>query len=302
MGEKMQERQNLRNAPKDIAAALVPGGKEACSLTRLRGEEDSGECDAWRAETPRGIYFLKKNKGYEREIYDACFSGEAELPVPARVAADDAYSVYEFFSGDTLCRCTRSALTLALDALLLLQTRMAESGAHAGCTPEQDSARMAARAAYLPAGAIADAYSLYLEAYRRTPCVMGHGDLLPFNVLAGNGRAVLTDWEYAGVLPYPAPLARLIAHGEEKEDSLFFMRDADRAFAARYYGERLPRCFGVSAQEYVRTLGLFVFAEYCEWVYLGKRYEQTGTERYRRYRRLAERAADSICKKSVGFS
>lgn len=40
-----------------------------------------------------------------------------------------------------------------------------------------------------------------------------HDDLLPFNVLVSEDRAVLIDWEFAGILPSPASFARLIAHG-----------------------------------------------------------------------------------------
>ena len=286
----------------DIRAAAAPLLEEAkenaslCRFTRLRQEEDADAFyGAWRVDAPGGVYFLKKNKGFEREVYDRVFAGAA-LPVPARYAADETYSLYEFFSGESLCRASRDSLTLALDALLTMQTALLSRPAAAGVTAEQELAHMAARAEWLPGGDISDAYAAYLDAYPRTPAVFGHGDLLPFNVLTGGGRAVLIDWEYAGTLPYAAPLARLIAHGENNADALFCLQDADRAYAARYYGEHLPASLGVAPREYIRTLGLFVFAEYCEWVYLGERYGDTGTPRYRRYRTLADRAAAAICK------
>lgn len=58
-------------------------------------------------------------------------------------------------------------------------------------------------------------------------------DLLPFNVIVSDDRAVLIDWEYGGILPYPSSFARLIAHGEEAEDSLFHMTREDRGLRYR---------------------------------------------------------------------
>ena len=63
------------------------------------------------------------------------------------------------------------------------------------------------------------AYEQYLQIYSDVPRTLCHDDLLPFNVLCAKERAVIIDWEYAGILPYPTSLARLIAHCEEDESA-----------------------------------------------------------------------------------
>lgn len=45
----------------------------------------------------------------------------------------------------------------------------------------------------------------------------------PSMCFCSGDRAVLIDWEYALILPYPTSLARLIAHGEEDENAFFHM-------------------------------------------------------------------------------
>ena len=83
-----------------------------------------------------------------------------------------------------------------------------------------------------------EAYASFMKIYQTTPRTLCHDDLLPFNLLIGE-RAVLIDWEYGGVLPYPTSFARLIAHGREEEGAFFCMTREDRVFAIQYYYDGL---------------------------------------------------------------
>ena len=106
---------------------------------------------------------------------------------------------------------------------------------------------------------------------------------MPFNVLCANGHATIIDWEYAAILPYPTSLARLIAHGEEEESAFFYMTQADKDYAIEYYFEHLLKENGIDYNDYRRTLDYFLLYEYCEWIMLGVKYNETGSERFQKY-------------------
>lgn len=97
------------------------------------------------------------------------------------------------------------------------------------------------------------------------------------------GAANDIDWEYAGILPYPTSLARLIAHGEEDESAFFFMTQKDKDYAIDYYYEHLLKENGIDYNAYRKTLDYFLLYEYCEWIMLGIEYNDTGSERFQKY-------------------
>ena len=105
----------------------------------------------------------------------------------------------------------------------------------------------------------------------------------PSMCFCSGDRAVLIDWEYALILPYPTSLARLLAHGEEDENAFFHVTQADKDFAIDYYFEHLLLKKGIKYPEYRRTMDYFLLYEYCEWVAIGVKYGETDTERYRMY-------------------
>ena len=91
----------------------------------------------------------------------------------------------------------------------------------------------------------------------------------PSMCFCSGDRAVLIDWEYALILPYPTSLARLIAHGEEDENAFFHMTQLDREFAIQSYFEYFIREKAIEYPEYRWTLDYFLLYEYCEWVAIG---------------------------------
>ena len=132
------------------------------------------------------------------------------------------------------------------------------------------------------------AYSGFLELYESLPRTLCHDDLLPFNVLVDGNKATIIDWEYAGILPYPTSLVRLIAHGREEEDAFFYMAEADKAFAIDYYYEHLVKSKGISYEDYRRTVDYFLLYEYCEWIMLGNKYPDEEIPRAREYLAIAK--------------
>ena len=137
-------------------------------------------------------------------------------------------------------------------------------------------------------------YQMYLDEFDRIPVTLTHDDLLPFNVLCDGNKAVLLDWNEAGILPYPTALARLIAYGEENESSLFQMKEEDKQFALQYYYDHLISKKGIPYDEYMRTMKLFLFKEYSEWIYCAHLADDFEMEYYKMYEPKARKLAREL--------
>lgn len=268
-------------------------------VTQLAHEEDGEPYRVWKLDCGGAVYLLKEAKEYEAEVYRAILP-KVGGSVPALYQTADidgkTYLLMEFVEGSDLRRCSRRGLTLALDALIYMQKATWNDGALSGCayTFEKSLKDREHRGKYLNDAGLEAAYAVFLDEYASVPRALCHDDLLPFNVLVSEDRAVLIDWEFAGILPYPASFARLIAHGEEDENAFFYMTQADREFAIQYYYDNLLKEMGIASEEWRRTLELFLLYEYCEWVFLGNKYGEVNEGYYRKYLALAKRQAEKI--------
>ena len=266
------------------------------SLERFCDQEDGTPYNVWQVDTPEGRRVLKQAKGYEHEIYKTFFS-EPVPYAPRLLAAVEhrgaEYLLLEWIPGHDLMRCSREDLISVLDSLIIMQKAWwgNTSCASAGRSFERSLPGRENRLQYLRDHRLEAAYRAYLEAYRTLPRTLCHDDLLPFNVLVSEGRAVLIDWEYGGILPYPTSLARLIAHGEESGDAFFWMTGEDKRFAVDYYYEKCAKLMGISRDVYDKALDLCLFYEYCEWIYVGNRYGDRDNERFRKYEIMATELA-----------
>lgn len=269
------------------------------TITQLKHEEDNELYQVWRINTNNEIYILKEAKGDERYIY-AAISGVYKNSVPKiyqTVTADEkTYLLMEYVDGEDLCRCDRGKLTLALDSLINMQKETWGMQEIDGLENffEKSLATRKNRGKYLGDPLLEEAYEKFLELYRSTPKALCHDDLLPFNIIVAEQNAYLIDWETCGILPYPTPFARLIAHTQEDENALFYMTDADKAFAIDYYYDKLLKGKGVLYQEWLHTLEYFLFYEYCEWVFVGNKYQETDGEYYKKYLPIAKKQAAEI--------
>lgn len=202
----------------------------------------------------------------------------------------------EYIDGENLCKCNRTKLTLALDALISLQRKTWDNHSLAayGYSFEKSLQSREHRGKYLNDPLLEEAYERFMQMYHTVPRALCHDDLLPFNVIASDCRAVLIDWECGGILPYPTSFARLIAHGENTQDALFFMTLEDRTFAIDYYYENLLKNMGISYTEWINALEYFLFYEYCEWVFVGNKYNAQNSEFYKKYFPIAKQQAKNL--------
>ncbi len=282
-----------------ILALLGRPGVGEEQITAFTAEEDGAEYSVWLVDTGAEKCVLKRVKEHELEAY-RCFFSEKKPYVPAFLGACEfggaEYFLTEYFPGEIMSRCTREKLIKALDALTAMQDEFWQrEDLYDAVVPLSLALRgIENRGRYLGSPKLEKVYAEFTRIFRETPRTLCHDDLLPFNLLIGEDRAVLIDWEYGGVLPYLSAFARLIAHGREDESYLFFMTQADRAFAIDYYYDNLVKKHGISFEEYRRTLDYFIFYEYCEWIMLGNRCDAKDDERYGYYMKLAEELAQKL--------
>ena len=207
-----------------------------------------------------------------------------------------AYLLLEFIPGHDLMRAEREDLRLVLDALIQLQRRFCHSEDPLRSFEASLEGRKNRRN-YLRENCLERVYDAYLQAYLRMFRTLCHDDLLPFNVLVCDQRAVMIDWEHAGILPYPTSVARLIAHGEEDENAFFYLKSSDKQFVIDYYYDNFVKEMGISRDEYDWHMNLCLFYEYCEWVYVGNRYGNTNSQRFLHYTQKAMQMAEVLSEK-----
>ena len=269
------------------------------TVTQLKHEEDGEPYQVWRIDTDNAKYILKEAKGMEAEICQSILAVVQES-VPALyqiINVDEKiYLLMEYIEGENLCKCNRTKLTHALDALISLQRKTWEGHAlaHGKNIFENDLLHRQNRGKYLNDSLLEEAYEKFLKVYQCVPKALCHDDLLPFNILATSQEAFLIDWESGGVLPYPTSFARLIAHTEEDVNAFFYMTKADKSFAIDYYYDHLLKEKGISYIDWQNTLEYFLFYEYCEWVFVGNKYNATDGEYYKKYLPIAKRQAAKI--------
>ena len=264
------------------------------TISQLKREEDDSFYQVWRIDTDNTSYILKQAKENEAEIYQSILAPLKDgIPTLYQTITieDKIYLLMEYIEGKNLCKCNRAKLTSALDALISLQKETWETSS---CGFDNSLKHRQNRSKHLNDQILENAYDRFLKVYQSVPCALCHDDLLPFNVIASEQRAVLIDWEVGGILPYPTSFARLIAHSEENADALFYMTDADKNFSIDYYYDNLLKGKGISYAQWRDTLEFFLFYEYCEWVYVGNKYNATDGEYYKKYLPIAKKQAKKL--------
>lgn len=265
-------------------------------ITAFCAEEDGREYSVWKVESPAKTAVLKKSSREEADTYRTFFSEGIAMPaIYAEAEAEgEVYLLMEYIEGKSLTHCTREGLVATLDALIYMQNKYWGNTEFASVNYGW-AAGYASREKRLPyLKDLAACYKAYLQAFKTLPRTLCNDDMLPLNVLVNGERAVILDWEYAGILPYPCAMARLLAFGEEDPDKLFYMTRADRAFALDYYYQNLISQKGITRAEFERTMKLFFFKEYSEWVYCANKSGDVSNIDYKKYYALSRRLADEL--------
>ena len=246
-------------------------------VSQIPYEECDGFYSVWKITDARGLYLLKRTASEtELAIYRKLRNRIDTLPTfyGATEYRGKPYLLLEFVEGHNLMQATRDDLRRVLDAMIRMQDRFWGSRQRVG---EPFSAALQSclnRKAYLSETVLIDAFTRFEAMYRTFPRTLCHNDFLPFNVIVGTERTAFIDWEYGGILPYPAMLARLLAHASEHGETPFFMTQQDRDFAIETYYDRLIHKKGISRADYLAAMNAFLFYESLEWVYVYRKYNK----------------------------
>lgn len=261
--------------------------EEVKNVIRIKNKEDGSFYNVWYVETINNKYIIKEAKQYESFIYSNLLKHiEKAVPKLYGVASyqNKEYLLIEYLEGEDLCKCKKESLIKVLDAVIYLQDKYWNNDElkDLGYTFEKSLESRVNRGKYLNDSLIEKYYNEFLNIYSKVPRTLCHDDLLPFNVIV-NKVAYLIDWEYGGILPYPIPIVRLLAHGTNNLDDLFYMNDEDKKFAFEYYYHNFIKYKNISYEEYIKTINYFLIYEYCEWIMIGNKYNNTETERFKYY-------------------
>jgi len=267
-----------------------------CAVEQLPWEQGGGFYRVWRLTGWRGSFILKESCPTELEIYGAVSGRSFALPAffGSTVWRGKPWILIEDIRGESLSVCTRAALTAALDSMIELQGLYWTLPVHLGESVQSSLPLRTARRRYIPGIMLRRAFDLSIEAYRSAAVTLCHDDMLPQNVFYDGWRAVLLDWEYAGMLPWPVMLARLLAHTSSNGATPFYMSAEDKSFALDYYFEHFIAARGVSRADYDRTMKLFIFYELTEWIYVYRKGHRARDGLYRYYFAAARDEAKEI--------
>lgn len=241
-------------------------------------------------------FILKRAKDHEAEIYRTFLSPAKSYAPRLWASAErggDTFLLLEYVEGENLQRATMRKLAAAVNSLRAMQDEYwGSSPSSVGLSFETSFDSLKKRRQYLLSPLLEHHFDEFLSLYEALPKTLCHADLLPFNLIVcrNEERAVLLDWEAGGILPYPESLARLMAHGRTHGE-LFRMTPRQRACAAEMYYARFASRHGISHREFSRALSYFVFAETCEWVFLGNKHGRGDCPYYAPYFRAALRMA-----------
>ena len=254
-------------------------------VDRFHYEETKGFYkNIYKIITKRKTYVLKASKGDEEVIYKLLNNEVNSVPYyyGSYKYRNKIYTLVDFVNGKNAMKLDRKNLVKIIDAIIDVQNRFWNSNLTVGTSFDNALGVRENRLTFLP-DELKSAYQKYIDCFKAAHLTFSHEDLLPFNVLINKSQAYFIDFEVAGILPYPTMLARLIAHGEENKNALFFLRKQDYKFAVEYYYENFIKDKGITKEEYLRTMKLFVYNELIEWVYVYNKNNYEHNEFYGKY-------------------
>lgn len=247
-------------------------------------EESKGHYkNIYKIITPSKTYVLKKAKSYELDIYKHT-KGLSSIPqfYGSYHYYGNDYILFEFVEGHNVMKMDRNTLTKVVDAIIAIQDKCWQTKDVFGESLEAALESRYKRLSYLP-NELKETYEEYIECFKKIPVTFSHEDLLPFNVLINKDRVCFIDLEVGGILPYPTMLARLIAHTNDDKKAMFYLAKEDYAFAISYYYDNFIKNKGITYDEYLRTMHLFIFNELIEWIYVYKKYNYSPNNFYNSY-------------------
>ena len=233
------------------------------------GEGVLNRYNVYRLAVGDRAYVLKASDSEEVTLYERYLSS-AGLPVPRRYGSgiwdSRVWLLLEHVPGPDLRQFTDEMIGPCADALASVMDRF--WGAPETERFDRYMERIQRRAESLAdEPLLAAAYALFLDRQRTCPRTLCNGDLLPFNCVFSQGRVILVDWAFGGVMPYALDIARFIAHGGDSGSQPpfpFSMTEAQkREFVEKVYIKLSQK---PAWEQYLRDIRLAVLNEYIEFI------------------------------------
>lgn len=234
------------------------------------------------------VYVLKQAKEKELDLYSNLNNTLECIPhfYGSYRFYNRDYILVDYFDGHNAMRLNRKDLIKIIDAIIKAQKKYWLSNETFGITFDDSFSRKEKLIDFIP-DELKETYNLYLDNFKKAPRTFSHEDLLPFNVLINNERVCFIDLEVGGILPYPTMVARLIAFTEEDDNALFYLKKEDYVYALTYYYDAFIKNMGISKNDYLLTMKLFIFNELLEFVWTYRKYDIKPDDRYNKMYDLA---------------
>lgn len=252
-------------------------------ITRIKYEDYDGYYNVWKIEDINNKYILKQVKDIELDIYNKIKEDFLPKFYGNISYYNKKYMLIEYVEGKNLLKSERKDLILVLDKIINIQKKYWNSNIVVGKTFNDCFEKTKNRINYLNNEILEKTYNEFIYIYQNCNKTIIHEDLLPFNLIIRNEEVKLIDWEHGGILPYPLSITRLLAHTKEDIDYIFYMKEEDKEYAIEYYYKNLIKYYNINYNTYIKTMRYFLFYEYCEWIFVYNKYQNTKDDRYNYY-------------------
>ena len=218
-------------------------------------------------------HILKKSNDYEIEVYENILRDKGQ-PVPEYLGSitegKQQWILLQYIAGEDLRKFNEEMVVGCADSLAQIfnlywqEDEFAEKKLDNRF--ERYWTRINKRAKCLKnEEKLAEAYQIFLDRQLECPRTLCNGDFLQFNAINNNGRIILIDWAFAGIMPYSLDLARLITHGSERYFPFpFYMTDEYRKIFIKGVYERLA--YKPDYKQYVWDIILSCLNECIEFI------------------------------------
>ena len=216
-------------------------------------------------------YILKKTNSTELAFYKL---GLKELPkiYASYKDGEEYYILIEKVKGNSVYKFSSYMIKPIIDAISSVQDKYWDKPVKGIDNYESEYASVLKRKEYIDDDRYIELLDEFSQVYQSVPRSIASSDLLPFNLMFGEDGVRLIDFGSGGFLPYPVMVARLLAHTSNDINYVFYISDKDKETAIKYYYDSFISKKGISYEEYMHDLRLFMFYECTEYLMCYKKY------------------------------
>lgn len=214
-------------------------------------------------------YLLKKSGIDEVNVYKTYLQNQ-DLPVPRYYGStnykDELWLLIEYIEGNDLRDFTLEYAHACATSIVNIMNRYWKVADTTDPRFKKYYARITKRSLCLEKEPLLQqAYAIFLNRQLTCPLTLSNGDFLQFNGIFKNGKVIVIDWGFGGIMPYSLDIARLIAHGsEDKKAFPFYMNDTYRKIYIDDIYKQLNETIARDQFEY--DIKLSLLNEYIEFI------------------------------------